>query len=482
MAHSKHLLALGGGLLLGAASMVHADAIPSNSTQTDAMQARINQLEGHIAQLQGQVADLQGQQNDSWLNEKRAAEVKALVRDVLADADTRASMAEAGATAGYNNGFFLASEDGKFLLTIGGQLQARYTYNAREGKQKNLLAPPAFAKVEDKNDGYFTLPRTKISADGHIGNPNINYHLLVAAKPVGDDPGYDTSEPIVQEVVLSYQFADGINLWAGRKATPLVRDQFLDSRNLLMADRGALSSAFGYGRPTGVGVDYDYSDALHFQASGFDYSTDTHSFGVLAPATGGYGVVARADWKLKGDWAQANDFSSWSGNDELLIVGASGAFAQLDHGVTNATNSEVTFGLDGLYQNNGFSLYLAGMTRSINMTNASAQLTGFAVQGSYMVVADKFEPFARYDFLYLNHDGGDVVYGLKTQPNANRTHLITLGANYYLAKHAAKFTVDVQYAPTGQQGELGANTSGMLQDYLHNKNQVALRGQFQLLF
>lgn len=452
MITSKRILALGGGLLLGAASVVHADATPSSDVQAqlDAMRARIAQLEG--------------QQNDSWLNEKRAAEVKSLVRDVLADADTRASMAEGGVAAGYNNGFFIASEDGKFLLNIGGQIQTRYTYNVREGKQK----PAVGLGFGDKNDGYFSIPRTRLFFDGHVGSPNVNYHIILAA---GDGNG-----AFFQEATLSYKLADGVEVWAGRKTLDLVRDQMIDSRNLLMADRGSMAGFFGLDRSTGIGVNYDLSDAVHVKANVVDNSTD--NAGTPTPNPGGYGVVARADFKVQGDWAQANDFSSWSGNDAFWLVGTSGAFLQGDHGVTNGFNHAAIGTIDTLYKNNGLSLYVAGLISNSETDNVGSQLAyGLTAQGSYMVVADKFEPFVRYDLIYLNHDNI-----LSPNRHANRSNLITVGANYYLAKHAAKFTVDLQYALSSLNGDIGPNTSGTLMDYQNHKNQVALRGQFQLLF
>ena len=55
---------------------------------------------------------------DNWMTEERAEEVRSLVRDVLADADTRASLLQSGMTAGYDDGFMIGSTDGNFLKTF----------------------------------------------------------------------------------------------------------------------------------------------------------------------------------------------------------------------------------------------------------------------------------------------------------------------------------------------------------------------------
>jgi hypothetical protein len=76
-------------------------------------------LRNEIASLRAEIATLR--QDDNWLNEQRADEIRGLVQDVLADADTRSSLMANGLTAGYDNGFMLGSEDGNFKLKINGR-------------------------------------------------------------------------------------------------------------------------------------------------------------------------------------------------------------------------------------------------------------------------------------------------------------------------------------------------------------------------
>src|SRR6185369_9919421 len=108
-------------LALGAsANAVLAETTPDIQSQLDALKNRVE------AQDQ-EIRELRKTQGDDWMNQRRAEEVKALVREVLSDADTRASLTAKSVSAGHDKGgFFLASEDGKFRLNIGGQLQLRY--------------------------------------------------------------------------------------------------------------------------------------------------------------------------------------------------------------------------------------------------------------------------------------------------------------------------------------------------------------------
>ena len=63
-----------------------------------------NDMQAQIADLQAQVAALKGAQSGQWLTEQRAAEIRGIVTDVLADADTRSSLAGPSAGAGYAPG------------------------------------------------------------------------------------------------------------------------------------------------------------------------------------------------------------------------------------------------------------------------------------------------------------------------------------------------------------------------------------------
>ena len=85
------------------------------------------------------------------MTEQRSAEIRGIVQDVLADADTRTSLQSSGAMAGYNNGFFLASPDGNFSLKVGGQVQIRWTMNSAK---------------EQNTDWGFENRRTKLDFSG----------------------------------------------------------------------------------------------------------------------------------------------------------------------------------------------------------------------------------------------------------------------------------------------------------------------------
>src|SRR5262245_40298542 len=109
--------------LSGAATAQDNGARPSGESAT------VSELRSIVTALQQQVDELKAANDDNWLTEQRADEIRGLVQDVIADADTRASLLQSGVMAGWDKGFFISSADGNWRLNIGGQIQIRYVYN-----------------------------------------------------------------------------------------------------------------------------------------------------------------------------------------------------------------------------------------------------------------------------------------------------------------------------------------------------------------
>ncbi len=112
------------GLLAGVSALTLTGASFANETNTDSLRAEIAALRAEVAQLKTE---------DNWLTEQRADEIRGLVQDVLADADTRSSLLGNGMNAGYDGGFVIGSTDGNFKLKINGLVQFRFVYNNSEG-------------------------------------------------------------------------------------------------------------------------------------------------------------------------------------------------------------------------------------------------------------------------------------------------------------------------------------------------------------
>jgi len=123
-----------------------------------------------------------GANGEQWLTEQRAEEIRGIVTDVLADADTRSSLQASGATAGWNKdqgGFFIASPSGDFKLNIKGQIQFRWAYNQRSNEGITTTNQPGTGtqSVPKENVWGFENRRTKLAFTGFVFDPSWTYEV-----------------------------------------------------------------------------------------------------------------------------------------------------------------------------------------------------------------------------------------------------------------------------------------------------------------
>ncbi len=447
-------------------------------------------VQAELKALRAQVSHLEERLNDSALDEKRTEQVKALVKEVLSDADTRASFAEGGATAGYNGkNFFLASEDGKFLLKFAGQIDVRYTINSRDNQGRS--APAA-------NDGLvsgFNVRRTKLSFDGYIGDPKVEYRILL-------DANRDTGGIDLQEASIAYSPLDNLRLIAGRFADRFAREQMITSKFTLAAERSAVETIYGAadGSTEGVGADWTATKDLKvyftfndgfasgtqggvgpgFLNTGNDFANDSTDFA----------VTGRVDYKLAGDWAETLEPVAWSSSPFSAFIGAAAHYEVGSTGDRQASATTPTTGpyddfviytLDTLVKYEG--LTFMGAAYGWHFDNAAGNANGpssdnYALTGQlgYAVIPDKFVPFVRWEYLAFD----------KSYTADNYVNILTVGATYFFNKHNLKLTADVLWTPDTitASGTVGTALSGvgLLNDAAGKKNQTAARVQLQLLF
>lgn len=466
--NSKRLIALGSSLLLGIAGVVTADTTTSTDLRTE------------VTALKARIAELEGRQNSNWLNERRAEEVKALVREVLSDADTRASLLENGMAAGHNGkNFFLASEDGSFLMTISGQIQVRYIANWGErGDDVDAFS--------DDYEGGFEIPRTKLNFEGHVADPRLQYQVRLALDRLDNDVFADT-------ILIRYEWMDGVQIWGGETKAPFLREELVESYHQLAVERSLLNEIFTAGYVQGVGITWD-ADAtndwpLKVAVTINDGARSGEAFEVndggafIKPFdqdNTDFAVTGRADVKLAGDWDQWQDFQAWSGQELGVFLGAAIHYEEGETGDdVTARDNIVMWTVDGSVEVAGLGVYGAFVGQHYNGEGAveNGSNYGALIQASYMVIPDKLEPFVRYEWIDVDSDFGAD----------DDIHVLTFGANYFLRQHNAKLTVDLVWAlepvtAANTFGTGGPGLLGLVTDDAGQEDQVALRAQFQLLF
>ena len=146
------------GLLAGAATLSAsglAGATDIDSASIDALRAELSELRAQNESLEARV----DAKDDAWLNETRTTEIRGIVQDVLADSQTRTSLQDSGAMAGYKagQGFFLSSADGSFSMRVSGQVQARWVFSHVADESTGTTS---------QNDWGFQVRRAKVRFPG----------------------------------------------------------------------------------------------------------------------------------------------------------------------------------------------------------------------------------------------------------------------------------------------------------------------------
>jgi len=501
MTGKRTQIALAGALLAGMSAPAMAE------TTTD--------LQSEVAQLRAELAQMRQQQDENWLTERRAQEIKGLVKDVLSDAETRASLLAEGATAGIDEKgkIFLQSADGSWKMNIGGQIQARYTWNLRDADEP---------ETDDETESGFSVRRAKIFFSGHIADPKLKYKLQF-------DVNDSTNETNLDVATISYDLTDTLTVWVGEDKAPFLWEEMTSSKRQLAVERSYVNEMFTLDAVQGLGVVWEATEQLKIQGmlhdgsqsgdgtnSGGRFDDLSDSLGVIlnddddfigGPASGkdfdedevDYAFVVRADFLVMGDWKQTKDFTSWAGEDNMLRIGAALDYSVGDHDTEDPTAGSRTadilvWTVDAQFESNGFNLYGAFIASDIDFDGFEAAAVNgvktfdepepmaFLVQGGYnfeLGNGDHLEPFVRYEYIdYDVSEADKAVIGGQTYDE--EVDLITFGINWYHKKHSAKFTADVVYAleplPDGQ------DSLGLLSDSPSDDEQVAIRLQYQLLF
>lgn len=390
--------------------------------------AQINELKAEIAALKAQ------QGGEQWLTEARADAIRGVVQDVLADSSTRSSFQQAGATAGYNNGFFLSSADGNYTLKINALEQVRFVWN--NTYQQNVQGGAA-AGGNDANSWGFENRRTQAFFSGNVVDPSWKY-LVGMAYDSQLDPYYNNGAGTANSFQLYYanvtkSFGNGFSVTVGQQNVPwTVESQLFNAGSTQMGDFSIFEYVFGAGQQVGALASFE-QDMWRVKGGWFN-AVQTSAAGASAPINAwnspdnqSIAIAGRAEYKVAGTWEQFSKESSFKGEEFGLLVGG-GVIWQNGR----AQNTAATYDANPI-----------GLT-----ADARAMFGGFNLIGQFV-----------WQDGYPGAAGGDSVYGLNIQGGAfvsddlelfgawcwsdtiDVENFLQVGANWYFAKNNVKMTV-----------------------------------------
>ena len=379
------------------------------SAQTE---AEIAQMRADMARMQAELSQLKAQQQGDWLTEARAEEVRGLINEVMADANTRASLLQEGALAGIDSKgkVFLKSADGDFSLNLAGQIQFRYIFNNVDD-----------STVDESLSG-FQARRTKLKFEGEVAD-DWEYSIVLA----GDRNGGGV---IIEDAIITQIVNDNISVDYGIMKLPFARQELISSSRQVSVDRGLATEYFTLNRSEGVQFKYS-RDKFKLAAMISDGANNSNSD---YNNTGGgeahdFAFTARGDYMVMGDdWGNAKH--AFGGVDENhLFVGGAVFYGQGEFGAA-AVDKQLNWTLDALFKTGNFGIMAAvyGSSSEANPAGADTDALGFYGQVDYKIAETKWDVFARYD--YIDDDTADEF------------NAVTVGANYHVNKNV-KVTGDV---------------------------------------
>jgi len=391
------LAAIAAMLVLRGASAASA---PLADDDVRTLRVEIDALKDRLKSQDIEIDRIKSKHNEQWLTVERAKEIRNIVQDVLADADTRASLQSDGATAGYNKGFFISSPDGNFKLVINGQLQLRYAASRLSGRSRQQLDPgtyqppatgpgavPASFPFPPGNNteikgyqGYygenadiqttargFEVRRMKLAFSGHVVDPSWQYLVVLAMSQTNNQtafstvtatagtssgvqstgptsgnasagPGASGSFAGLEDAWVRKEFDHNWSVKVGQFKSPFLKEELVSSKYQLAADRSLVNQLFTAKYTQGIELTFS-NDCVRFMASFNDGGNNANTSAVIGTNSFN-GSFTKYALTGRAEWKIAGDWKQFndfsSPNGESFAMYIGGAVNWQRGGGNNA--------------------------------------------------------------------------------------------------------------------------------------------------
>jgi phosphate-selective porin OprO and OprP len=386
-------------------------------------------------------------------------------------------------------GFGFKTADGKFSLSLGGRIQVRATYSARDDENGNQ-------NPEDLQD--IAVQRARIWFKGFAWDPNLKYEVQLevaggtARPPNTAGTAFDSADTSLNRLVeLRYAYVDWQicdkkpwhNLKAGQFKVPYSRQQMTSSGRQEFVDRALTDPAFSPSFSPGVmywGTRFgEKEDVLEYYAGIFDGASaigiieganiQNNDDGMLYAgrvAVNPFGALAysEADLRPCPDWCKL-----------LMAFGLNGYYHQDNNRSVALDNfDDWGVGIDAAMAWRGWFAQAELHYREDAQPNANddVESIGWYAQVGYMIVPQTFEVGLRWAEVAWD---GTTAAGTPTVPtnSAAREYLLVL--NYYWHEHNMKLQFDFGRV----ESHFAADDNGANPN---NIDEWRARMQFQLIF
>jgi hypothetical protein len=345
---------------------------------------------------------------------------------------------KAAPLVGYDKGFFIKSEDGKYTLKLTGRVQPFYNMTRTEGPPKNYA-------------NNFEVRRARLTLEGNIHTKKLLYKMQ---SDFGK--GFVTLKDFHADVEL----VDDVWVRIGQWKRPFSRQQINSSGRLEVTDRAITDRAFGGGRDIGIAIrnDYEKSPELEWtvglfngtgDASTITSTTTTDPMTMVTTTTTGLPTNVPREFRPVIVGRVGINRNGMKGYSEADLEGGplrfgAGASVWLEGDFDENDRSNQKVQADYIVKSEGLSttggVYFMTDQDGEGVLDTTNSLVGFHVQAGHMVVPKHWQVVGRYALI------ADLLEDDKT---ARDQQEVSVGGNYFGFGHDAKLAAAVRLIKTG---------------------------------
>ena len=390
--------------------------------------------------------------------------MRAIVSEMLADANDRSGLLRGGGSAGRDGGFFVASGDESFRLEIEGQLQFQFVANMKDSL--------------DEYDSDFVNRRTKLFFRGRVFG---DWSYLINGAFSSSTGDFNLEDASVSRDIGE----SGLRLRIGQFKSGFLLEERTNAKWQLGVDRSYLNEWFTVDRTQGVALSDEngrwrwwamVSDGVRVDPLGLNGSganTDLNPFSTRNDVA----LTAGAEWLFGEDatWRQFRDLTSDPEAPTAARLGVAGHYQEASHRGLGGERDVFTATADLSMEFGGASAQVWGVWQSIqNVAGDDLNQWGLAAQVAAFVYEDQWEIFGRWERL----DFGDALIATG---RGEAREFLTIGVTRYLEGHALKWVTQATYAFDGVLSP-GRRQLGLLGDAAGDDGQIGIVSQIQILF
>ncbi|MEE2906782.1 MAG: hypothetical protein VX527_03020 [Planctomycetota bacterium] len=467
-----------------------ADQITIPVSDLEDIRRELEAVKAQNALMRDEIDVIHAEATRDWMTEQRAEQIKELVQDVLADADTRSSLLGSGLMAGWSDGFFLASADGRFRLNIGALVQTRLLVNILDGNE-------GAAQQQDSTRWGFENTTTRMNLGGYVFSDTDFFIEMGFGRT---DPYGFTNDPQafgtrLYEGWIRQRLTDNIAVKAGLFKLPFTREFLVYEGLQLAVDRSLIDWRFGLGRSQGIEIDGVFGP-IRTQVAYTDGSSALFFFRntrLLVPPWAAYeadtewAATGRLEWLIAGEWEQFKQFTSPSHEEFGMMFGIAGHGQEQERDRTTTNPKPQLYGVTGDLSMDfgGASLFASLIYEHQVDPDAGGNIDsldywGLVVQGSFYV-DPKWEIYSRYQIggpFNQQLDDPEAGGGIDTQG----VSILTVGVNWYIDGQDVKWTTDFGVSFDPITGFMTSDQAGWRADPDNHHAQFLIRSQLQLMF